>query len=223
MSHLLDIYYLNINAIYRTGGYFAPKLGMEWRFDGSHTFCQNKFYFVTEGTFSITIDGVEYTAQPGSWFFIPAGVKHKYHRFLDRPMAKYWVHFDIYPSNGLFFPLNIDHCVDASGAPEVWRLFEELGRICENRDLSDRLKVKAILLNLIAEYLELSGKQTVKIYSEKDENLRNAISYMNENFRRNMTTNELAEICHMHPTHFIRAFKNKMAQTPQQYVINIRM
>lgn len=223
MTHLLDIYYLNINTVYRTGGYFAPKLGTEWRFDGSYAFCQNKFYFVTEGTFHITIDGTEYTAQSGSWFFIPAGVSHKYHRFPDKPMAKYWVHFDVYPSNGLFFPLNIHYCVDASNTPQVWRLFEEFSKICESHDLSDRLKVKAILLNLIAEYLKLAGKQTVKIYSEKDEDLRNVLSYINENFRHNMTTNELAAICHMHPTHFIRAFKAKMAQTPQQYVINVRM
>ena len=63
----------------------------------------------------------------------------------------------------------------------------------------------------------------MKIYREKDEELRNVLSYMHENFRRNMTTGELSAICHMHPTHFIRAFKSKMGLTPQQYVLTIRM
>ena len=223
MEHLQDIYYLNLNTVYRTGGLFSPPMGTPWRLDDYSAFCQNKFYFVTEGSFWILIDGKEYIAHPGSWFFIPAGVSHKYRRFPDKPMAKHWVHFDIYPSTGLFFPLNIEHHVDASNSPEVWRLFEEFSRICESHDLSDRLKVKAILLNLLAEYLKLSGRQKVKIYSEKDEELRNVLSYMHENFRRNMTTGELSAICHMHPTHFIRAFKSKMGLTPQQYVLTIRM
>ena len=223
MKQLQDIYYLNINAVYRTGGYYTPRLGAEWRFDGTHTFCQNKFYFTTKGTYSITIDGKEYLARPGSWFFIPAGVPHRYHNFSDQPMAKHWVHFDIYPSTNLFLPLNMAYCVDAEHAPKVWELFEELSRIGDSKNLTDRLKVKAILLNLIAEYLNLAGKEKVEVYSEKDEELRNVLSYINENFKRNLTTNELAAICHMHPTHFIRAFKLKMAQTPHQYVMDIRM
>jgi len=223
MTQLQDIYYLNINAVYRTGGYFTPKLGAEWRFEGSHSFCQNKFYFVTKGTFYIEIDGKEYLAKPGDWFFIPAGVFHRYHNFSDRPMAKHWTHFDIYPSIELFLPLNMAYRVDAGKSPKAWELFEELSRLGSSKALTDRLKVKAILLNLVAEYLNLAGKEQVEIYSEKDEDLRNVLSYINENFKRNLTTNELAAICHMHPTHFIRAFKTKMAQTPHQYVMDIRM
>jgi len=223
MTYSQDIYYLNINAVYRTGGYFAPKLGREWRYEGNHAFCQNKFYYVTKGTFAISIDGKDYTAQPGSWFFIPAGVRHQYHNFPDKPMEKYWMHFDIYPSNDLFFPHDIKHCVNAENAPQVQKLFEEFVALSQSDALPDRLRVKAIILNLIAEYLILAGKKQMNIVDEKDENLRNVLSYINENFKRNLTTNELAAICHMHPTHFIRAFKLKMAQTPQQYITDIRM
>ena len=72
MKQLQDFDFLNLNAIYRQGGYFAPSAATEWRLNSPEAFCQNKFYFVTEGTFSITIEGTEYIAKPGDWFFIPA-------------------------------------------------------------------------------------------------------------------------------------------------------
>lgn len=223
MTHLKDFDYLNLNAVYRQGGYYTPALGALWRLDTTHPFSQNKFYFVTEGTFSITIDGTAYTAQPGDWFFIPAGVMHRYRNFPDKPMAKYWMHFDLYPSSNLLAPLNVKYRVRASAVPRVTELFQEFGRLQNSSDLCDRLQVKAIILNLLAEYIRLAGKNTDVVLDDRDEQMRNVLSYINENFKRNLTTGELAAICHMHPTHFIRAFKTKTAQTPHQYIADIRM
>lgn len=223
MTQLKDFDYLNLNAVYRQGGYYAPALGALWRHDGNHPFSQNKFYFVTEGTFSITIDGTEYTARPGDWFFIPAGVMHRYRNFPDKPMAKYWMHFDLFPSGNLLAPLDVKYRVDASAAPRAKELFAEFGQLHNSSDLCDRLRVKAIILNLLAEYIRLAGKNTDVVLDERDELMRNVLSYINKNFKRNLTTGELAAICHMHPTHFIRAFKTKMAQTPHQYIADTRM
>ena len=223
MNRFQDFDFLNLNAIYRQGGYFAPSATTEWRLNSPEAFCQNKFYFVTEGTFSITIEGTEYIAKPGDWFFIPADRMHQYHRFADKPMKKYWMHFDIYPSANLLAPLQVKHRVNAANEPRVLALFEEFGRLCKSTDLADRLKVKAIILNLLAEYIRLAGRQTKVFTDQRDEDMRNVLSYINENFRRNLTTEELAAVCHLHPTHFIRAFKTKTAQTPHQYITDIRM
>ncbi len=223
MKQLQNFDFLSLNAIYRQGGLYAPKPGAVWRLDTIHPFSQNKFYFVTKGTFSITIDGVDYVAKPGDWFFIPAGVLHKYHNFPDKPMEKYWMHFDLYPSSSLLAPLNVAYRVDASRSPRVTELFREFAALCDSRELYDRLQVKAIILKLLAEYIRLAGRGSEVISDDRDEDMRNILSYINENFRRNLTTEELAEFCHMHPTHFIRAFKTKMAQTPHQYINDIRM
>ena len=223
MKQLQDFDFLNLNAIYRQGGYFAPGPNTEWRLNSREAFCQNKFYFVTEGSFSITIAGTEYIAKPGDWFFIPADVAHQYHRFLDKPMEKYWMHFDIYPSANLLAALQVKHRVNAANEPQVLALFEEFGKLCNSNDLTDRLKVKAIILNLLAEYIRLAGRQTKVFTDRQDEDMRNVLSYINENFKKNLTTEELAAVCHLHPTHFIRAFKLKTAQTPHQYITDIRM
>lgn len=223
MKQLLNFDFLNLNAVYRQGGFYAPKLGAQWRLDTIHPFTQNKFYFVTKGSFCIHIDGVEYTAKPGDWFFIPAGVLHSYHNFSDKPMEKYWLHFDLYPSASLLTPLNVAYRVDASNCPQVAELFREFAALHDSRELYDRLQVKAIILKLLAEYIRLAGRGSELIWDDRDEDMRNVLSYINKHFRRNLTTEELADCCHMHPTHFIRAFKIKMAQTPHQYINDLRM
>ena len=224
MKDFQDISYLNLNVAYRTGGYYSPPLGTKWAHSGTHPFCQNKFYFVTEGTFSITIEGKTYKAKPNDWFFIPAGAKHNFHNYLDKPMSKYWLHFDIFPSNELLKGFNVNYRVNTKNQTKVMELFKEFGKICNSSDFSDILRVKAIILNLIAEYLKLAGKQkNITIIDEQNENLRAVLTYIADNFTRNLTTYELAKVCHLHPTHFIRTFKLKMAQTPQQYILNMRM
>lgn len=220
---LQELEYLNLNAIYRQGGYYAPPKGEVWRLDKLQQFCQNKFYYVLEGSFYISVDGVDYIAQPGDWFFIPAGAMHRYSNFTDIGMKKYWMHFDIYPSVNLLAPLRVAYRVNGANAPRVKALFEEFGRLHDSTDLCDRLRVKAIILDLLAEYIRLADRNTEVVWKERDEEMRNVLSYIHENFKRNLTVGELAAVCHMHPTHFIRAFKLKMAQTPHQYVANVRM
>ena len=223
MKHIQELDYLNLNVIHRQGGYFDPPLGTLWRLDTNHPFCQNKFYYLVEGTFRITIDGVAYIARPGDWFFIPAGVHHRYSNFPNEKMKKYWMHFDIYPSSNLLAPLNVTYRVNAAKSPRVRELFGEFTRLQNSRDLCDRLRVKAIILDLLAEYIRLAGSNTQVEWDVRDEEMRNVLSHIQENFRRQLTTEELAAVCHMHPTHFIRAFKTKMAQTPHQYITDVRM
>ena len=224
MKTIQDVYYLNMNAIYRTGGYFRPQNGAEWKYEGNHSFCQNIFYLVTEGTFCLTIDKKEYQAKPGDWFFIPAGVVHTYHNYPNKPMAKFWMHFDLSPSNAIFNEFTFCHCINVKNNEKIFNLFEEFVKICDSTEFSDILRVKSIILDLLAKYLKLTNNEKqITVYDEKNKNLQNVISFINENYRENLSTEQLAKICYLHPTHFIRAFKQKMAQTPQQYIVDIRM
>ena len=220
---LQELDYQNINAIFRQGGYYELPTDGVWQLDRLHSFCQNKFYYLTEGSFSITIEGTEYTAQPGDWFFIPAGTMHSYSNIPGVEMKKYWMHFDIYPSANLLAPLQVAYKVNAADCPQVQALFQEFARLRRCKDLCDRLRLKAVILNLLAEYIRLADKNTPVVWEERDEDMRSVLAYIQVNFRRSLTTEELAEVCHMHPTHFIRAFKLRMAQTPHQYIADVRM
>ena len=123
----------------------------------------------------------------------------------------------------LLAPLQVAYKVNAADCPQVQALFQEFARLRRCKDLCDRLRLKAVILNLLAEYIRLADKNTPVVWGERDEDMRSVLAYIQVNFRRSLTTEELAEVCHMHPTHFIRAFKLRMAQTPHQYIADVRM
>lgn len=221
MKYFWDIV-SNLNAVVRLGGFvsFVPPMRWEHRND---CFEQNKFYYITKGRCNITIEGKSYTAKAGDWFFIPAGANHSYHNFSDEILEKHWMHFDLYPNARIFETLGLEHFVRVSAEDKIDQLFLECSEKFRSDKLADKLEVKAALLRLLAEYIRLSKKeQTVEVDSGIDE-LAPVFLYISKNLNGLIENSLLAELCHMHPRYFIRFFKEKTGETPQGYVMRLRM
>lgn len=196
MEYLHDVFLANLNVVERLGGFFSLEKGGGWE-NGYHIFEQNKFYYVTGGECSITVENKTYNAKKGMWFFIPAGTVHKYHNYSDKVMEKYWIHFDLYPDSSLSKSLSLSHYVDVSEDSTVTRLFDE--------------------------YIKLSRNADIKVEKKAEGRIEKVLSYININLTKELTNEELAKICFLHPNHFIRFFKQKTGSTPQQYIMQKRM
>lgn len=75
MEYIYDVWLSNLNVVINNGRFAKFSPDASWGID-SNRFKQSKFYFVTKGGFEITIEGKEYTAQAGDWFFVPANALH---------------------------------------------------------------------------------------------------------------------------------------------------
>ena len=217
MNLLQDVYFSNLNVASNFGGFFSAPQGHDWSMD-DHTFLQNKFYFVTKGSCSISIEGKKYTGKAGDWFFIPAGAIHSYENHKEKFFQKYWMHFDIYPNNGLFHILNLPYKVTVEKGGKAYKLFRQYARLSESDKLTDKIIVKSILMQLVAEYINLAIPDNVSVKSISDTKIDDCLRFINNNIDKPLTVTELAGEVHMHPTHFIRFFKNKTGQTPAKYV-----
>ena len=125
MKYSYDMNLFNLNVTCNKYSYLNVRAGEEWRTD-SYSFTQNKFYYITEGHCTITIDGKEITGKKNDWFFIPAG--KEYHYVIDNSkddFQKHWMHFDIYPNNDLFARLNLPYVIKSIGDTTVINLFEK--------------------------------------------------------------------------------------------------
>ncbi|MBR1970722.1 MAG: AraC family transcriptional regulator [Clostridia bacterium] len=222
MEYLHDIFLANLNVVERLGGFFSLGKGGNWE-NGDHVFEQNKFYYVTGGECSITVEGKTYNAKKGMWFFIPAGTVHKYHNYSNKTMEKYWIHFDLYPDSSLLKSLSLSHYVNVSEDSAVTRLFDEYIKLKRNDSLTDKIEIKALLLRLVSEYIKLSKNSDIKVEKKMEDRIEKVLSYINTNLKKELTNEELAKICFLHPNHFIRFFKQKMGSTPQQYIMQKRM
>ena len=222
MKDLQDIYFTNLNAVYNFGGYFSIPKNEDWSF-GKNRFEQCKFYFITGGRCVIEIEGKPYLAQAGDWFFIPAGVEHSYYNEKDEPFQKYWFHFDLYPNLDFFNLLRLPYLVKADAQGRALRLFKRIIKLHKSNELTDKLTVKACVLNLLAEYVKAAAPEGVTVSSRVETRLHELLKFINENLDKSLSNCVLAEKYFTHPNHFIRAFKEKTGLTPAKYIKNRRM
>lgn len=217
MDQLLDVYLSNFYAVSNAGGNFKIPSNGVWQY-GNHRFEQNKFYFITHGSCTITIEGKKYTGHAGDWFFIPARTQHKYNNNKGEIFSKYWMHFDIYPNNDIFHILKLPYSVKTTKNSHANKLFKQYVKLKESDQLLDKINVRSVLLQLIAEYINIALPDGVIINSSKKTTIDSVLRYIHHNIDSNPNVTDLANIFHLHPNHFIRFFKKETGQTPAKYI-----
>lgn len=212
-----NVFAANLNAVCHVGGFYSIKKGVEWK-KGDGAFAQNKFYYIKSGNCKITINGKEYAGIPGRWFLIPAGAPHAYNNDKTKPFSKHWMHFDIYPDNMNFFEsMDLPCYVDVPPRSKADKLFKGYFKNAADDTMTSVFDAKAMLLALIAEYVRLAAPAT-KIQMLLDPMVKAVSEFIENNMERTISLDELAQVCHLHPTHFIRAFKKKTGETPARYI-----
>lgn len=221
MQNYNSSFFNNLNVTVTDGGYFNLKPDGEWK-QKPHVYQQNKFYFIVDGSCNIMINGTSFVAKKGDWFFIPSGTLHAYQNISGVPMKKYWMHFDISPK--LEFEKNVNFpCKISVENKKITALFKEFSKKFTSVIASDILSVKSIVYSLLAEYLKTSGVLDFTTKPHQNNAITLATKYIEQHLSEPISINELANVCHLHPTHFIRFFKSKTGQTPQNYVNYKRM
>ncbi len=209
----------NFNITCTCGGFYAPAKGVVWM-RSSLVFPQNKFYYITKGTCSLTINEKTYEAKKGDWFFIPAGTLHSYTNFPEKPFEKYWMHFDFFPEADILSGLpGLPYVVKVPPESDVLHLFASYFELYDSDRLADNMTKKAILFSLLAEYLHLAyPEETPQLGGDGETQIDAVLRYIHQHIREPLPISVLAEEFFMHPNYFIRFFKNKTGVTPARYI-----
>ena len=212
----------NLTAAVRIGGFVSFVPPMRWE-HGNGAFEQNKFYYITKGRCSISIEGKNYTAKAGDWFFIPAGARHSYYNFPDEVLEKYWLHFDLYPDADFFKTMGLGNFVKVDDNNKIERMFSACTHKCRSGKVVDIIEAKSMLLGLLAEYVRLSKQGKPVLVNDKHDSLAPVLLYINDSLSTTIENSKLAELCHMNPRYFIKFFKEQIGETPQTYIMRLRM
>lgn len=222
MNNLADAFFSNINAVYRVGGYYYVTAGTDWVIYDD-IFGQNIFYFITEGSCRVTVNGQTFSGNVGDWFFIPAGAQYSYHNINDKPFAKYWFHFDLYPATSTKGTFTSVYKLKCQDRPDIKNTFAKIAEISESRRPSDMLLTKSLVLSLLATYIDLSSKESEDFVEKIPKELMSLLLYIDGNLALPLSNDTLAAVLHMQTNHFIRYFKKYLGQTPQSYITAKRM
>ena len=148
---------------------------------------------------------------------IPANLRHSYRLTKNGKMQKYWCHFEASVGmTNLFDLIQTDLIVDIGTDRKLISLFKELYISAEESSTSSYIRERAILMLIIARYLEACTSITQR-KNEYGTDLTPVIQYMKKNTSKNINIEELAAIVHLHPNYFIRLFKQYFGAPPLKY------
>ncbi len=204
--------------------FLAGKFCQVGKYWGSENIVCNfcKLYYFVDGEAKITIYGKDFYPQNGELMLIPPFIEHSFTYNPEKPVIKYWCHFDFGTGLNRSLLFNKDCLLCRPNKDEIVPVFESLLSLVEQKTPSSLLKVKANILELLAIFFENIDITKVKVKSETGvyELIKN---YIEENLDKNLTITELAEVSNLQPNYFIRIFKEYFKETPISYINHLRL
>lgn len=185
----------------------------------------NKLYFIIDGEGYLKIGEREYYPKPNQLFLMPANVMQSYQTISENTFSKYWCHFTAAIDSIPLFRLV--GCADyvAISEPDLLKdKFEQLVYWQHQDKLSSGLRIRAILLEIIAVFLE--NNENVRLNSEKSghiDKIQEVMQYIEAHLSDNISLEQISQIAHFHPNYLIRLFKETTGLPPIQYMNRLRM
>ena len=171
-----------------------------------------------KGRGSVTFESRTYDVHAGDLYLLPAGIAHSYDSDPDEPMGQVWIEFD------------------GGDSEEILRsVVDQLGPIVQD-EISDKIASKMtyliqkliivdyyecavliyqILLDLMFEKNNMSQKDP----TEKTSRIQMAKRYIDAHITEKITNEELADVCGLSLSYFMKSFKETYNHAPQDYMM----
>jgi AraC-like DNA-binding protein len=181
-----------------------------------------RLYYFRSGSGWIRHRSKEFRPEPGQLFLLPAGQPVAFGTDPEHTFEKFWCHFTASVGDvNLFQLLNTPAFVRVQDEERLTALFQDLILAYKSETLSAPLRVKAVLLDIVALYLELATEQhrPVTVSSTRETGkIDTVLAYIEQNLQQQMTVEELASLVHFHPNYFLPYFKSMMGVSPIAYI-----
>jgi AraC family transcriptional regulator of arabinose operon len=185
----------------------------------------NRFLFIKEGKGRLIVQDKEIPLVKGKFCVLLSGTSHRISLDSQEELTMQWCHFrSSYEDRDLYRMLHIPFHIqitDEQATSEYFvRLFDELAR----DKLTSRLRIKAIMLELISNFLDSLPVNTKDWTPTEDlQKINLVLQYIEDHLSDNITVENLAKQVFLHPNYFIVFFKGILGNSPIQYVNQRRM
>ncbi|WP_113671410.1 AraC family transcriptional regulator [Vallitalea guaymasensis] len=221
----------NLNIKIISGGYnnCSPKWSSKVTKDNCY-----KIYFPVHGKVNLMLDDDIYNIIEGNVYFIN-GYKLQ-EQICPEYMDVYWIHF--LPSS-LFLNKILDYLppvycwkkrskiIDNINYKSIPELFDNprsaRNNVLDTAPLSLPIYINSFILLLISDMMENQKELVDNISYVEYEKLKPSIDFINNNYDRTLTLEEIAGKVYLNPIYFLRLFKKNFNITPQQYIMKKRL
>lgn len=185
----------------------------------------NRFLYIKEGTGRLFMNDKEIPLVKGMLCIVLSGIAHRIAVDQDQELIMLWCHFrSSYEDRDLYKTLKIPSQTRLSDGEGTVVLFERLFEQLAHDKLTSGLRIKAIMLEIISNYLESLPIDTQEGAPTEDlQKIDMVLQYIDEHLAENITVENLAKQVYLHPNYFIVFFKGILGYSPIQYVNQRRM
>jgi AraC family transcriptional regulator of arabinose operon len=185
----------------------------------------NRFLFIRSGRGRLWALGQEIELLPGTLCILLSGTPHRIAMDPGEVLNIQWCHFHTsYGDRDVYRTLSLPIFVQVDDKAPVIVLFQRIIQEMKQDQLTSRLRVKAMMLELLSVYLEHVPHRVGKVYPTQElQKIDIVLQYIDEHLADNITVEELARQIYLHPNYFIVFFKAMLGYSPIQYVNHRRM
>jgi len=168
----------------------------------------------------------EYSLEANQGFLICPGQINMYTADKDDPWKYVWIEFDGLRAKECLFQAGLEQnqpvyrprCVE-----EGEQLRDQLLYFTENPTRSPMHLVGRLSL-FLDDLVEFSGhRREMGKRIRQDFYIKEAVAYIQQNYHREITVDEVADFCKLDRSYFSRKFKEAMGCTPQEFLIHQRL
>ena len=181
-----------------------------------------RLFYLYYGDVSIKTDKKKITLKSGQLIIFPPDTPFTYKKNNKSKMEYLWLNFTGTQAKALvdsvFLPIGTP--VNVSIPEYIFEAFETLYAEYEERTSFFEPAMMYKLMHIMV-ILGRGAEKTNR--TSNDGSLFTSLSYINNNYADDITTEKLAAMEHLSVSHFRRLFKHKTGMTPTQYLTNARL
>ncbi len=167
-----------------------------------------------------------YDLEPGQGFLISPGQITFYSASREDPWKYVWVEFDGLRVSEYLYSAGLDTSrpIYRPQSPSLTEAVREaMLYITDHADASPLHLIGRLCLLLDALIQTSATRRESKGTQLRDFYIQEAVTYMEQNFQRDLTVEEVADVCKLNRSYFSKLFKENMGCPPQEFLIRLRL
>ena len=221
---MTDYYYPVLNdevelPLYLLG---AGARDCEWHFIREEGYPNHQIIYCTRGEGVLKVDGGEYKISAGDLFYLPPDVPHEYYP-LGEIWETHWVTFDGRECENILKHIKmtkarVAHINDIDPVDDI---FKKMIYLLKTNYYYSGHQCSVYLYQLLLELHRVINLQNGNQGSQKLNQLKPVIDYIDRNYRKELTLVELAELIDLSPQYLCRLFKECLNMRPFEYIASV--
>lgn len=182
--------------------------------------------FCTEGCGWLQTDAGEWEINRNEAFLIPQHTPHTYGADPNTPWSNYWVHFQGAQSEDylrLIYPIEGSPIMHLPRREEVIAGIEQLYQYMSGVHTQSALVAASGALSQLLALIQLRMQTANDRCRSAEENIDQAVRFMQQNLGQRLTLKALAQVADMSPSHFGSLFAKRYERAPIDYFNHLKI